>query len=165
MSNPYQALFEAVRTRIVDAAGPFASTNVIRWWPDEAADEVAPSERLITELCQDRPQALISYAGGEDRNDIGGGNEFAKNCIVRVRFGVRGPGDDYEKALFATGTGGYWGVLEVLNWIERRLVGHQLTGAFDQLLYRSDAVIPTGAVGKMAHMLTFAAPYALVGGD
>lgn len=169
-SNPYQALFEAVRTRLVDSSGPFKNANAIGMWADDAAEDLEPDERLISALCQATPQALLSYVAGSIGESPGGGEELTHRVRFAVRFGVRGPGDDYEKVHTASGgalgTGNDWGLFEALHWIIRRLSNHQLSGGtWDAVEYVEDLPIATGGKGKLAHRVVFSAQYVIVTGD
>lgn len=160
MANPYDDLFTAVRDRMIEAgSAPFTTAAQIEWWPDEATDMVAPSERLVAALTHPtQARALISYGGGRRGESAGGGGEFQVQKLVTIRFGGRGAQNDTRLALLGDGTNGYWGILEVLARLERRLVGYAVGGTWDQIAYESDGPIPLGDSGKLAHSLTLSVP-------
>jgi len=115
-SEPYSTLLEGIATRLRDASGPFAQSDQVRLWVDEALDEVAPSNELQQELARSVPIALVCDAGATVVDDDSDADIEAQD--VRVWFAAHGPTIE----AMVTGDGDeYWGACALRHWVFTRL--------------------------------------------
>ena len=161
MSSVYADLLTAIKNRIVDKVSAFSKAAQIELWPDEATDELSPSERLSSALAQSTgPRMLISYSGGTSDENVGGDDPFSTVKRITIRFGTRSPAGQHESGITGDGTGGYFGVLQILDDLEKALVGHVIaSGGWDGIEYDSDYPIALGVDGKLAHALRLKARF------
>ena len=164
MSNPYLATIQNLRTRLVDAAGPFAAAESVKYWVEEAEDAIAPSERLVSALRRAQPCALLSYSRGSPGENVGGGDQFSHRATYTVRFAVRGPSGDMVKAIEGAAAP-HWGVLEVVHWIVRRCCQYQVAGTHDGIEYAGDFPVAMADEGVIAHAVQLSAQYVITTGD
>lgn len=161
MASVYVTLLTAIRDRIVAKVSAFSKAAQIEFWPDEASDEIAPSERIVSALAQSTgPRMLISYSGGGSDDNIGGDDPFSTVKRVTIRFATRSPAGRHEDGITGDGTGGYFGVLQILDDLEKALVGHVIASSgWEGIQYDSDYPIALGADGKLAHALRLKARF------
>lgn len=161
MASVYVDLLNAIKARMVAAIAALSKDALIELWPDEANDDIAPSDRLSSALAHGSgPRALISYSGGGADENIGGDDPFATVKRITIRFATRGPAGRQEDAITASGGGSYYGVLDLLDSLEKALVGHVISSSgWDGLEYDSDYPIPLAVSGCVAHALRLKARF------
>lgn len=174
LREPYSDWFDALRTALGAADGPFAAPagegdppNLARvqYWLDDGLDELLPDERLVEALTRDgRPQALISWPGSTADSRAGGGNVRVENVLATVRFACgsprRGGFISAEDAYKADGAAGYWGAMRVHNFVLDRVFGLDVAG-FDGpalLLGTQQLRLRDQPHGVLAYVMRFQVP-------
>lgn len=115
-SDPYGTLLTAVKTRLVDATGPYKNADQVKLWADKALDELQPNEQLAAELSRELPIALVCAGSSEaDERNSDGQDERQR---VRVYIASIGPSMD---AAIAGTTDPYVGIGALRHWVMKRL--------------------------------------------
>ncbi len=155
LSEPYSALFIAIKTALSAASGPFTAASAVEYWIDDEADWLQPSERLRSAMARTLPHCLICWPGEGADPRIGGGESHRENVDVVIRYACGAPqgGEDYEQALFADGsTTPYFGEFVTRKWVLDALFGLATVGAFElppELIgTRSVTLERPGAIGR-----------------
>lgn len=117
-ADPYSTLLLGVATRLRDTGGPFAQSDQVKVWAEEALEQYAPSQELLDELSRTVPIALVCDGG--QRVDDAGRDSDGDREVSRVRIWVAGYGPTPTAAV--TGDGDeYWGSLALAHYVRTRL--------------------------------------------
>ena len=158
-SEPYSAMYDAIRTAAAAAGGPFATSGKIDFWLDDGIDDLTPDERLIQALCRTIPRLLICETGGSyDDAVAGGGNTHEETITVTLRFacGAPGAGRDYEQPLRQDGTT-YWGAWSIRKWLIDMIAVATMPGFVERISPSGWRLIRMGQAGLVGVAMTWRA--------
>lgn len=159
LTEPYSALFDALKATLDDSGGPFTAAEAIGEWLDDDNDWLAPSERLRQALTRTRPHCLICWPGAEADPRAGGGVSNRENVDFVIRYACGAPqaGEDYAAALRATGAN-YFGEWVTRKWVLDKVFALDGIGAFElpaELV--ATRAVPIEQPGVIARALYFRA--------
>ena len=130
VTEPYSALWTALKTALVNAAGPFTKSDQVDYWPGEGEGPLGVSDEMRQRLTQTgrSPVALFVDLSSELGLEPGG-IAITEDWLFAVYYGCRVPGAaGYETAFTGDGTQ-YWGEFPTRQWIYEKLVHQNKPGS------------------------------------